>query len=115
MKYTVAKNFTWPNGQNFELWAKLETPQGTFYLAPEFPEHATKTAAGCVGQQMPCNSSKSFASVGCCQCTYTCLVKKRTAGDVLLDRVTCWTMGLCKHCLAGGRGLGTARSMPLPG
>jgi len=46
IKYTIAKNHTVANGQTFALWGKLETPQGTFYLAPEYPEQAAQTAAG---------------------------------------------------------------------
>jgi hypothetical protein len=47
MRTTVAKNHTLPNGQSFTLFQKLDTPRGTFYLAPEFKDQQTKTAVGC--------------------------------------------------------------------
>jgi hypothetical protein len=34
------------NGQRFPIWGKLTTPQGAFYIAPEFPEQQAKTALG---------------------------------------------------------------------
>lgn len=54
MNFTVAKKHTISNGQEFPLWGKLQTPQGTFYLAPEFKDQAALTAAGCApGTQVP--------------------------------------------------------------
>ena len=46
MTYTPSKYYIAPNGQKFPIWGKLQTPQGTFYLAPEFPRQEAKTALG---------------------------------------------------------------------
>ncbi|KAI8468318.1 MAG: hypothetical protein J3K34DRAFT_523026 [Monoraphidium minutum] len=46
MNFTPAKYHKIANGQSFPLWGKLATPQGTFYIAPEFKDQAALTAAG---------------------------------------------------------------------
>jgi hypothetical protein len=47
MNYTEARRHKIANGQSFPIWGRLQTPQGTFFLAPEFPDQAAATAVGC--------------------------------------------------------------------